>query len=51
MDGFHEGINMLVIDPQTCIDCGLCPRECPVTAIYLEEELPEKWRDFIEIDV
>ncbi len=41
---------MLAINPETCIDCGLCPPECPVTAIYPEEDLPEKWHDFIEIN-
>ena len=50
VDCFHEGMNMLVIDPETCIDCGLCPPECPVTSIYPEEDLPEKWDDFIEIN-
>lgn len=50
VDCFHEGNNMLVIDPEVCIDCGLCPPECPVTAIFAEEELPEKWHEFIEIN-
>jgi ferredoxin len=31
---------MLVIDPDTCIDCGLCIPECPVHAIYTEDEVP-----------
>ena len=50
VDCFHEGVNMLAINPETCIDCGLCPPECPVTAIYPEEDLPEKWHDFTEIN-
>lgn len=50
VDCFHEGVNMLVIDPEVCIDCGLCPPECPVEAIYAEEDLPEKWSDYIEIN-
>lgn len=32
-DAFHEGKNMLVINPDECIDCGLCIPECPVDAI------------------
>ena len=32
---------MLYIDPETCIDCGLCVDECPVTAIWPEHEVPE----------
>ncbi|MEM7189555.1 MAG: ferredoxin FdxA [Pseudomonadota bacterium] len=32
-DCFHEGENMLVIDPHSCIDCGICEPECPADAI------------------
>ena len=51
VDCFHEGVNFLAIDPEVCIDCGLCPPECPTTAIFAEEDLPEKWNNFIEINV
>ena len=47
---FHEGENMLVIDPEECIDCGACVDECPVQAIFPEEELPEQWHEYIEIN-
>ena len=50
VDCFHEGMNFLAIDPDVCIDCGLCPPECPTTAIFAEEDLPEKWNDFIELN-
>ncbi len=50
VDCFHEGVNMLVIDPETCIDCGLCPPECPVSAIFAEEDMPDKWSDYAEIN-
>ena len=50
VDCFHEGVNFLVIDPEVCIDCGLCPPECPTTAIFAEEDLPDKWSDFIELN-
>ena len=33
VDCFFEGENMLVIDPDICIDCGVCETECPVEAI------------------
>lgn len=38
---------MLVIDPDTCIDCGLCIEECPVRAIYTEEDCPEPYQEWI----
>jgi len=41
---------MLVIDPDECIDCGVCVEECPVRAIYCDEEVPEKWQEYIEIN-
>ncbi|MEE9294978.1 MAG: ferredoxin FdxA [Phycisphaerae bacterium] len=50
VDCFHEGVNMLVIDPEVCIDCGLCIPECPVEAIVTEDDLPEEWADYLEIN-
>ena len=41
-----EGADMLYIDPETCIDCGLCVDECPVKAIFPEEDLPAEWEEF-----
>jgi len=42
--------DQLYIDPDTCIDCGLCVDECPVQAIFPEEDLPEEWSRFIELN-
>lgn len=39
---------MLVIDPDTCIDCQLCVPECPVHAIYADDELPEEYKEWEE---
>jgi ferredoxin len=50
VDCFMEGENFLVIDPDECIDCGACVPECPVEAIFLDEDLPEKWSEYIEIN-
>ena len=47
VDCIHEGDEMLYIDPNECIDCGLCEPECPVDAIFMEDELPEQWKDYI----
>jgi ferredoxin len=41
---------MLYIDPQECIDCGACVPECPVNAIFPEEEVPERWHEYIAIN-
>ena len=38
----------LYIHPSECIDCGACEPVCPVTAIFIEEEVPDKWKSFIE---
>lgn len=46
-----ETESQLYIDPATCIDCGLCVVECPVQAIYVEEDLPVEWRKFTEINL
>jgi len=50
VDCFHEGINFLAIDPDTCIDCGLCVPECPTEAIFAEDDLPDKWSEYVEIN-
>ena len=50
VDCFKEGPNFLVIDPEECIDCGACVPECPTEAIFLDEDLPAKWTDYIEIN-
>lgn len=39
VDCFHEGVNFLAIDPERCVDCGLCEVECPVAAIVAEGDL------------
>lgn len=39
---------MLYIDPQTCIDCGLCVDECPVDAIFNDDTLPDEFEPFIK---
>ena len=47
VDCFREGPNMLVIDPDECIDCTLCVPECPVEAIFAEDDVPDALREFI----
>jgi ferredoxin len=50
VDCFHEGPNFLAIDPEECIDCTLCEPECPVQAIYPEDDLPEDQKEFLELN-
>jgi ferredoxin len=46
VDCFYEGENMLVINPDECIDCGVCEPECPIDAILPDtDERAEKWLD------
>lgn len=49
-DCFHEGEQMLYIDPGQCIDCYACQPECPVEAIFPDVDVPEEWREFIELN-
>ena len=42
--------NMLFIDPEECIDCGACIPECPVEAIFYEDDVPTKWFSYIELN-
>ena len=48
VDCFYEGENMLVIHPDECIDCGVCEPECPVDAIYDEDEVPDEYEPSID---
>ena len=41
---------MLVIHPDECIDCALCEPECPVDAIFADDEVPEDQEAFIELN-
>lgn len=49
-DCFREGERMLFIEPDQCIDCGACQSECPVDAIFYEDDVPEPWREFIDLN-
>jgi NAD-dependent dihydropyrimidine dehydrogenase PreA subunit len=48
---FDEGTDrMLYIDPDECIDCGACEPECPVEAIFVEEDVPDEWKGYTEVN-
>lgn len=48
VDAFREGPNQVVVDPNVCIDCGVCISECPQEAISSSDEADEKWVRFNE---
>lgn len=50
VDCFYEGMNMLAIHPDECIDCEACVPECPTEAILRDTEVPAKWSEFIELN-
>ncbi len=46
VDCIYEGRDQLYIHPDECIDCGACEPECPVTAIFAEEDVPTEWASY-----
>lgn len=50
VDCFYEGPQMLYIHPEECIDCEACVPECPVEAIFHEDNLPEEWNEFKKLN-
>ena len=47
VEAFHEGPDMLYINPETCIDCDACREACPVGAIFIDADVPEKWKAYV----
>lgn len=48
VDCIYETDDQVVIHPDQCIDCGLCEPECPVSAIFVDTDVPDNWKAFIE---
>lgn len=48
VDAIVEGEDQYFINADECIDCGACELECPVEAIFAEDDLPEEWAHYIE---
>ena len=47
---FYEGDQMIYIHPDECIDCEACVPECPVEAIFHEDNLPAEWKEFTQLN-
>ncbi len=50
VDCIYEGPDQLYIHPDECIDCGACEPECPVTAIFPEEDVPSAMKEYIQLN-
>jgi NAD-dependent dihydropyrimidine dehydrogenase PreA subunit len=50
VDCIYEGTRMLYIHPDECVDCGACEPVCPVEAIYYEDDVPEQWNQYTQIN-
>ncbi len=50
VDCFHYDDRMLYIDPNECIDCSACISECPVEAIFEDNDIPEEYEIWIKIN-
>jgi ferredoxin len=46
----YEAQEMLYIDPDECIDCDACVEACPVDACLAEDQLPEEWRKYTQLN-
>ena len=50
VDCIYDGIRKSYIQPDECVDCGACEPVCPVTAIFHEEDLPEPWGHYADVE-
>jgi ferredoxin len=46
----YDAAEMLYIDPEECIDCDACVEACPVDACFAEDQLPEEWGKYTQIN-
>jgi ferredoxin len=50
VDCIYPGGNMMLIQPDECINCGACENSCPVEAIFFEDDVPEQWTAYVDIN-
>jgi ferredoxin len=46
----YDGVEMLYIDPEECIDCDACVEACPVDACFAEDQLPDEWQQYTKLN-
>src|SRR5689334_3157347 len=46
----YDSVEMLYIDPEECIDCDACVEACPVDACFAEDQVPDEWQKFVQIN-
>jgi NAD-dependent dihydropyrimidine dehydrogenase PreA subunit len=46
----YDDVEMLYIDPEECIDCDACVEACPVDACFAEDQLPEEWQKYTQVN-
>ncbi len=50
VEAFREDEKVLYIAPDECIDCESCVPECPVEAIFAEDDVPDQWTSWIQVN-
>jgi NAD-dependent dihydropyrimidine dehydrogenase PreA subunit len=50
VDCIYEDDDMVYIHPDECIDCGLCEAECPVSAIFVDTDVPDNYKEYVELN-
>ena len=51
VEAFHELTDRLYINAETCIDCDACVPECPVEAIFADNNVPEEQAHWTQINI
>jgi ferredoxin len=46
----YDNVTQLYIDPEECIDCDACVEACPVDACFAEDQLPDEWGKFVQLN-
>lgn len=49
-DPDFDRVEQLYVDPAACIDCGACVDLCPVDAVFAADQVPDRWRHYVDIN-